>query len=119
MQDDRLADFAPTVLHADLWFEHLLVGTDGHLIGVIDFETVTIGDPAVDLSPQLYLGREFFETVLESYRQSMPLDKELPYRAHAHLVLREIEGLAWAVRIQSPEEIQAQVEKLRKTDFFG
>jgi aminoglycoside phosphotransferase (APT) family kinase protein len=41
------AGFTPTLLHADLGPEHLLV-RNGHLAGVIDWGDARIGDPALD-----------------------------------------------------------------------
>jgi aminoglycoside phosphotransferase (APT) family kinase protein len=50
----RLRDVPPSSappcwIHTDLSAENLLVGTDGHLTGVIDFGGVGIGDRSVDL----------------------------------------------------------------------
>lgn len=38
----------PTFVHADLGAEHVLVNGDGEVTAIIDFETATIGDPAID-----------------------------------------------------------------------
>jgi aminoglycoside 2''-phosphotransferase len=47
---DRPADFTPVLVHRDLGTEHLLVDPrTGVPTGVIDFETATVGDPAIDL----------------------------------------------------------------------
>ncbi len=51
LEDDANFAFAPTLLHADLWPEHVLVSRDaGRLAGVIDFGDVSIGDPDHDLA---------------------------------------------------------------------
>jgi aminoglycoside phosphotransferase (APT) family kinase protein len=44
---ETLGNFRPTVLHADLGPEHLLV-RDGRLAGVIDWGDARVGDPALD-----------------------------------------------------------------------
>jgi aminoglycoside phosphotransferase (APT) family kinase protein len=44
---ETLVDFKPTLLHADLAPEHLLV-RDGRLAGVIDWGDARVGDPALD-----------------------------------------------------------------------
>jgi aminoglycoside phosphotransferase (APT) family kinase protein len=44
---ETLADFEPTLLHADLGPEHLLV-RDRRLAGVIDWGDMRLGDPALD-----------------------------------------------------------------------
>ncbi|MFD0559661.1 aminoglycoside 2''-phosphotransferase [Stackebrandtia endophytica] len=46
----RLHDLTPTLIHCDLGVEHVLVDEEhGEVTGLIDFETATVGDPAIDL----------------------------------------------------------------------
>jgi aminoglycoside phosphotransferase (APT) family kinase protein len=44
---ETLVDFTPSLVHADLGPEHLLV-RDGRLTGVIDWGDMRVGDPALD-----------------------------------------------------------------------
>jgi aminoglycoside phosphotransferase (APT) family kinase protein len=44
---ETLVDFTPSLIHADLGPEHLLV-RDGRLTGVIDWGDMRVGDPALD-----------------------------------------------------------------------
>lgn len=44
---ETLVDFTPSLIHADLGPEHLLV-RDGRLAGVIDWGDMRMGDPALD-----------------------------------------------------------------------
>jgi len=44
---ETLVDFTPSLIHADLGPEHLLV-RDGRLSGVIDWGDMRVGDPALD-----------------------------------------------------------------------
>jgi aminoglycoside phosphotransferase (APT) family kinase protein len=44
---ETLVDFKPSLIHADLGPEHLLV-RDGRLTGVIDWGDMRVGDPALD-----------------------------------------------------------------------
>jgi aminoglycoside phosphotransferase (APT) family kinase protein len=44
---ETLVDFTPSLVHADLGPEHLLV-RDGRLAGVIDWADMRVGDPALD-----------------------------------------------------------------------
>ena len=46
-------DFEPSLLHADLSSEHLLV-RDGRLAGVIDWGDARVGDPALDYAKLLH-----------------------------------------------------------------
>jgi aminoglycoside phosphotransferase (APT) family kinase protein len=50
LDDDRNWRFAPCLAHNDLVRAHVLVTETGDLAGVIDWEEVGIGDPAIDFS---------------------------------------------------------------------
>jgi aminoglycoside phosphotransferase (APT) family kinase protein len=61
--------FGPAFVHADLGLEHVLV-RDGHLAGVIDWETASIGDPAIDfVGFHIGLGPERTGRILDAYGQ--------------------------------------------------
>lgn len=45
---DSLRGFTPVLVHRDLGTEHILCDDGGTPTGVIDFETATLGDPAID-----------------------------------------------------------------------
>jgi len=50
LQDDANFAYTPTLLHGDLWPEHVLVSpAEGRLAGIIDFADVSLGDPDHDL----------------------------------------------------------------------
>jgi len=52
--DERMVAFSPVVLHQDFDFHNFLVDLEQQQItGVIDFGSVSIGDPAVDVSPEI------------------------------------------------------------------
>jgi aminoglycoside 2''-phosphotransferase len=60
-------DFVPTLVHADLGVEHILV-SGGHLAGIIDWETAGAGDPAIDfVGLWLTLGPERTGEILDRY----------------------------------------------------
>ena len=50
LDDDRNWRFAPCLTHNDLVSAHVLVTGTGDLAGVIDWEEVGVGDPAVDFA---------------------------------------------------------------------
>jgi aminoglycoside 2''-phosphotransferase len=51
LEEDANFVYAPMLLHADLWPEHVLFSRDvGRLAGVIDFGAVSISDPDYDLA---------------------------------------------------------------------
>jgi aminoglycoside phosphotransferase (APT) family kinase protein len=50
LEDDRNWRFAPCLAHNDLVRAHILVTGSGDLAGVIDWEEVGVGDPAIDFA---------------------------------------------------------------------
>lgn len=66
---ERSFDFDPVLIHRDLGSDHILVDPDdSSLVGLIDFEDATVGDPAIDfVGLQLTLGKEQARRVLEAY----------------------------------------------------
>jgi len=74
LEDDANFAYAPTLLHADLWPEHLLFSRSGErLSGVIDFGDVSIGDPDYDLAfLARRLGPNFIGELLHHYPHDNP-----------------------------------------------
>jgi aminoglycoside 2''-phosphotransferase len=74
LEDDRNFDYTPTLLHADLWPEHVLFSrSEGRLAGVIDFGDVSIGDPDYDLAFLAQrLGASFIAELLRRYQHADP-----------------------------------------------
>jgi aminoglycoside 2''-phosphotransferase len=71
LEDDRNFVYAPTLLHGDLWPEHVLFAPAvGRLAGVIDFGDVSIGDLDYDLAFLAQrLGPSFIERLLTRYKR--------------------------------------------------
>lgn len=60
--------FDPVVVHGDLGSGHILVDETTGLVGLLDFEAVTIGDPAIDFVGFIItLGPELCQRVINSY----------------------------------------------------
>lgn len=69
-------DFTPVLVHRDLAPEHILVDDDGRIVGLIDFEDATIGDPAIDFAGLLpILGPERIETLIADYGRPISRDR--------------------------------------------
>jgi aminoglycoside 2''-phosphotransferase len=61
-------DFTPVLVHRDLAPEHILVDDAGRVVGLIDFEDATVGDPAIDFVGLLtLLGPDRTEELLADY----------------------------------------------------
>jgi len=83
----------PVVVHTDLHPANIVVA-DGRLAGVIDFEDLGSGDPAIDISAAWVLlpdgaAKRFFE--------SYPMDDATFRRARGHAALKALFVLAMAV----------------------
>lgn len=67
IEDDALWALAPVVTHGDLGPEHVLVTPAGDLAGVIDWEEISVDDPAVDLAWWLHAMPGEGERILGAY----------------------------------------------------
>lgn len=62
------ARYVPCVVHGDLAAEHVLLGADGTVTGVIDWSDAMIGDRALDLAGLVHWGgEEMLAAGLETY----------------------------------------------------
>lgn len=84
--------YVPTFMHGDCWYENMLFDEQCQLVGIVDFENVSIGDAAIDLATQCYTGDRFAQAVIDAYyRHRVPSD--LTGRLKALMGLREFLGL--------------------------
>ena len=75
--DEELATLEDVALvHCDLGCEHILIGDDGSTVtGLIDFEDVTIGDPAIDfVGIYVTFGMEAVERVRDGYQRGLDVN---------------------------------------------
>ena len=78
--DEELATLEDVALvHCDLGCEHILIGDDGSTVtGLIDFEDVTIGDPAIDfVGIYVTYGMEAVERTREGYQRAAGVQRAL------------------------------------------
>ncbi len=66
-------DGAPSLVHNDLWAEHILVDTrSGGVSGIIDWGDTIIGDPAIDFAClYAWYGESWLENVLMHYTTTL------------------------------------------------
>jgi aminoglycoside phosphotransferase (APT) family kinase protein len=67
LDDDRNWRFSPCLAHNDLGPEHVLVSSNGDLVGVIDWEEVAVTDPVADFAWWLSSWPEVGERALAAY----------------------------------------------------
>lgn len=114
LADDRMRRFAPVLQHGDLWYGNVLVeGT--RVVGVVDFEELGVGDPALDFTPQLYLGEPFLSRVIAAYcRAGGALDAHFEHRLRRLWALREFGGVQYSIQYNDAEEFRDSIIKLRR-----
>jgi aminoglycoside phosphotransferase (APT) family kinase protein len=114
LADKTLRDYVPAVVHGDFWFGNLLA-EDGRITGLVDFENLALGDPAVDFAALLYLGEDFYRQVLAAYlQQGGAVDPGFEHRLRAMWAVREFSGLDYAIRYDDPIELEDSLLKLRR-----
>ena len=101
------------LVHGDFWQDNWLVGTDGTITGLLDFERAGMGLAHEDLAPLGYLGDGFRDAVLDAYCDAMGGDPaSLREEIRLFEVLRELRGLGWAIRNPSAGEDDDAVGKV-------
>jgi aminoglycoside phosphotransferase (APT) family kinase protein len=112
----RRQAYQPVLLHGDLWYENILVDSAGRrILGVVDFGSAAVGDPAADLAPQQYLGSSFLRRVAMEYtggEEEVALRERVPHL----LGLRELMGLAAGVE-RGDVDVDS-LAKVRETVLF-
>lgn len=109
---DQLYSYSPTLVHGDLWYENILYDPNRRrIVGVIDFENLSFGDPVIDLATQSYLGASFTSAVLRHYYAHKKPPANLSERVRKLLGLRELMGLKYGLLVN---EVDADtLDKIR------
>jgi aminoglycoside phosphotransferase (APT) family kinase protein len=58
---------ATAFTHGELYAAHVLMDTPARIVGVIDWSTAKVGDPAVDFTYQHMMGPAAFEATVAAY----------------------------------------------------
>jgi len=104
--------FVPRLAHGDLSDDHILIGADGRLSGIIDFTDAAWGDPAIDFAYFWRLGEDCVDTVLANYRLAGE-DKGLKIRSHWTFVRYLINQIAYGDKAKwnlPPEQALAELD---------
>jgi aminoglycoside phosphotransferase (APT) family kinase protein len=120
---DNVKDsFTPRLIHGDPWGENIILNeTLRGVVGVIDFETVAVGDVAQDFAAQKYLGKEFLSQIIELY-QSLggELGHHFTLRLQDWSMVRELRGLHYAIKYPASGELVDALQKVRnELNFFA
>lgn len=114
LEDSAMRRYNPVFQHGDFWFGNFL-SEGGRITGLLDFENMSAGDPAVDFTPLLYLGERFYRQVLRFYQESGGAgDAGFEHRLRQWWALREFSGLEWSIRRNDREELEDSIAKIRR-----
>jgi aminoglycoside 2''-phosphotransferase len=111
--DDAHFGFEPSVLHADLTGDHILVGTtSGEIAGIIDWGDAIVGDPAYDFAGLLAdYGAEFAGQALASYGQ--PGDPTFMQRAAFYRDAMPFNEILYGLDTGSAPQVEMGLRMLR------
>ena len=107
-----LAHAHATLTHGDPWWENLVVDGAG-LSGILDWEWLSLSDPANDLGVTLQMGEPFFQQVLATYQQLRPADASIERRARTLFASRVFYGIQFAFERNDEREWTDALAKLR------
>lgn len=109
------ARYTPRLVHGDLWYGNVLIDPEQERItGLIDWDSVSIDDPAQDFATLLHAGEAFSDQVISAYRQhGGEIDTTLLERRQWHWEYREFSGIALALEMGDEAEAHDGLQKLR------
>ena len=81
LRDDALWPESTAFTHGELYGAHVLVDGPGRIVGVLDWTTAKVGDPAIDFTYQHMMGGAAFDATVAAYI-------EAGGREHPHLAAR-------------------------------
>ena len=107
--------FTPKLIHGDPWGENIILNDAlNSVVGMVDFETVSIGDIAQDFAALKYLGADFLSQVIEHYQAiGGELESHFGRRLQGYSMLRELRGLRYAMRYPESGELIESLQKVR------
>lgn len=112
--DDDGCWSGPTVMtHGELYAAHVLVETPGQIVGVLDWTTARVGDPAVDFTYQSMMGPDTLAQTVTAYRNAGgPEHPNLVRRCAAILAASPLNYALFALRSGDPEHHAAAAAML-------
>ena len=118
LNDARMWRYNPVLSHCDLWYENILVDREmTEVLGVLDFENVTVGDSAADFATLLHhrSGHDFLARVERAYLElGGTLDADHAYRVQRLWELRPFDGIQFSANFNDAQEMSDSIAKLRR-----
>lgn len=113
--DRAMLDFIPCIRHGDLWDGNMLVDAEGKLTGLLDWEWLSIGDPASDLAVIKDVDGGFYDVLLDHYSTAIGggTPAQLRHRVARLVELRRLEDLAFSLTSGQSLAAEAAIDRLR------
>jgi len=100
LQFNEPAERPRVLVQGDPWYGNLIVDESGHLTGIVDFDKLHLGDPAIDFGAQQYASTEFMLEVVRQYRKLGGYAGEnLEQRIKTVMQIKSLKDLAYCLRI--------------------
>lgn len=102
-----------TLVHGDFWHANILT-SDERLSGVLDWESASVADPAVDLAPIWDIDQDLGADLLRRYQAEQPTpDPTLDDRIRLLRIARNLGGVIWSVNNNDPAEYADSLIKVQ------
>lgn len=113
LDDDRCWSGPTVMTHGELYAAHVLFETPGQIVGVLDWTTARVGDPAVDFTYQSMMGPDAFAETVRAYRAAGgPEHTNLERRCAAILAASPLTYALFALRSGDPQHHAAAAAML-------
>jgi aminoglycoside phosphotransferase (APT) family kinase protein len=112
--EEDLARFGhPTLVHGDLGVGHFRVDAAGEVVGMLDFETSAIGDPAIDfVGLQIAFGADVVDDVIA--RWGGPPDRGFRERLHFYVWMAAVDAILYGLEQGLSDVVADGIEGLRE-----
>ena len=110
--------FAPCLIHGDIGPEHVLVSPEGDLVGVLDWEDLTVGDPVGDFAWLLHARPSDGERALGAYGGAP--DASFSRRAAFRFFLMPFHEVIYGLETGDRAYVDSGIEGIReRVDVVG
>lgn len=117
LANDALWPDATAFTHGELYAAHVLLETPGRIVGVLDWTTAKVGDPAVDFTYQHMMGPAAFEATLQGYLDAGGVEPpNLAARCAALAAASPLVYGLFALQTGDPQHRASAIAQLEATD---
>ena len=113
LDNDELWPDSAAFTHGELYAAHVLIDTPARIVGVLDWTTAKVGDPATDFTYQYMMGAPAFQATVQAYLDAGGHDQ--PHLAERCANLAAAAPLAYglfALQTREPLHLKRAAEQL-------